>query len=328
MSVVLSLPVRCSATSAMTANRVTLWTWSSMFSASDIEPVGLGRGPAGHRGGELLALGQLGRGGRRDDLDLGRLREVLSQPVAALGEGLGLGVNPANLAPLAPAEQAMVYAELDLGPDLDVGQLDEHLERVGDPAVGRVFQGDDAELDVPPVDLLEDGGDRSDRNVLDGLAKFRHRGQVAVAVLRTQAGDAQVPLERPGSAHELAEDQAERLGGQGTLAGGQGPCDDLVLTRRRPDLHPLMMLDLSNLRGDRGPAVEQLDQVEVELVDLSPQARQGGGPLRVGRLAGRSLCGCGVTIRWGGLTGHRSTRRETIGRMRHLNLRRKLLSDK
>ena len=285
MSVVLSLPVRCSATSAMTANRVTLCDLVFDVLGQDVEPVGLGRGAAGHRGGELLALGQLGGGGRRDDLDLGRLREVLAQPVAALREGLGLGIDPPDLAPLAASEQAMVNPQPDLGPDLQVGELDEHLERVGDPAVGRVLQGDDAELDVPAVDLLEDGGDRADGDVLDGLAKFRHRGQVAVAVLGTQAGDAQGPLERPGAAHQLAEDQPQRLDGKRALAGGQGPRDDLVLARRRPDLQPLMMLDLTDLRGDLGPAVEQVDQVEIELIDLPPQARQRGSPLRVGRLA-------------------------------------------
>ena len=84
MSVVLSRPVRSSARSPMTANRVTLWGWSSMFSARTFEPVGGGGGAAGDGGGELLALGELGGGGRGDDLDLRRLRQVLAQPVAAL----------------------------------------------------------------------------------------------------------------------------------------------------------------------------------------------------------------------------------------------------
>ena len=133
----------------------------------------------------------------------------------------------------------MVDPQPDLGADLQVGQLDEHVERVGDPAVGRVLEGDDAELDVPPVDLFEDGGDRADRHVLDGLAKFGDGRQMAVAVLGTQAGDAQAALERPRAAHELAEDQPQGLGRERALAGGQGPRDHLVLAGRRPDLHPL-----------------------------------------------------------------------------------------
>ena len=62
----------------------------------------------------------------------------------------------------------MVDPQPDLGADLEARQADEHLQGVGDPAVGRVLQGDDAELDVTAVDLLEDRGDRADRDVLDG----------------------------------------------------------------------------------------------------------------------------------------------------------------
>ena len=63
-------------------------------------------------------------------------------------------------------------AEPDLGADLQPGQPHEHLERVDDPAVGRVLQRHDAELDVPAVDLLEDRGDRADGDVLDRLAEI------------------------------------------------------------------------------------------------------------------------------------------------------------
>ena len=97
-----------------------------------------------------------------------RLRQVLAQPVPALRQRLRLGVHPADLAPLAAAEQVMVDPQPDLGADLDARQADEHVQGVGDPAVGRVLQGHDAELDVAAVDLLEDRGDRADRDVLDG----------------------------------------------------------------------------------------------------------------------------------------------------------------
>ena len=50
-----------------------------------------------------------------------------------------------------------------------------------------------------------------------------------------------------------------------------------------------MMLDLSNLRGDFRPAVEQADEVLIELVDLAAQDRERGSSLRVGQLRGRSL---------------------------------------
>jgi hypothetical protein len=46
------------------------------------------------------------------------------------------------------------------------------------------------------VDLLEDRGDRADRDVLDGRAELGDRGQVAVAVFRPQAGDPERLLQR------------------------------------------------------------------------------------------------------------------------------------
>ena len=134
------------------------------------------------------------------------------------------------------------------------------------------------------IDFLEDGRDRADRHVLDGLAKLGDRGEVAVAVLGPEVGDADRPLERPRAAHQLAEDDPQRLRGQRALAGGQGLGDDLVLARGRPDLEPLILLDLADLRGDLGAAIQQADEVLVEPVDLAPQARQTGLPLGVGRL--------------------------------------------
>ena len=169
-----------------------------------------------------------------------RLRQVLAQPVPALREGLGLRVDPLDLAPLAPAEQAVVDPQPDLGPDLQARQPDEHLERVGDPAVGRILQRDDPELDVAAVDLLEDRGDRADRDVLDGLAELGDRGEVAVAVLRPEAGDPQRPLQRPRAAHQLAEDQPERLRRAAGLGSRPGPGDHLVLAGRRPDVEALL----------------------------------------------------------------------------------------
>ena len=53
----------------------------------------------------------------------------------------------------------MVDPQLDLGTDFHVGQLDEHVESVGDPPIRRVFQRNDAELDVPSIELFEHGGD-------------------------------------------------------------------------------------------------------------------------------------------------------------------------
>ena len=97
-------------------------------------------------------------------------------------------------------------------------------------------------------------------------------------------GDAQAALERPRAAHQLAEDEPQGLDGQRTLAGGQDLRDDLVFAGGRPDLQPLIVLDLADLGDDLGAAIEQADEVQIELVDLTPQARERRAALRVGRL--------------------------------------------
>ena len=102
-------------------------------------------------------------------------------------------------------------AQPHFGPDLQVRELDEHVEGVGDASVGRVFERHQAELDVAAIDLLEDGRDRRDRHVLDAFAKFCDRGQVAVAVFGPEIGDADGALKGPRAAHQLAEDDPQRF---------------------------------------------------------------------------------------------------------------------
>ena len=82
---------------------------------------------------------------------------------------------------------------------------------------------------------------------------------------------------------ELAKDDPQRFRRQRARAGGQGLRDHLVLARGRPDLEALIVLDLADLRGDLGTAIEQSDQVLVEPVDLPPQVSQSRVPFRVGR---------------------------------------------
>ena len=129
-----------------------------------------------------------------------------------------------------------------LGPDLQVRKLDEHIERVGDPSVGRIFERDQAEFNVAAIDLLEDGGDRTNGDVLDAFAKFRDRRQVAVTVLWSKIRDANCPLKGSRAAHQLAKDNPQGVLRQRSLAGAQDLGDDLVFPRRRPDLKALIVL--------------------------------------------------------------------------------------
>ena len=113
----------------------------------------------------------------------------------------------------------MVHASRTSARILQARWSDEHVERVGNAAVGGVFERDEAELDVSAVHFLEHGGDRADRDVLDGVAELGDRGQMTVAVVRSQEGHAQGSLQGAAAAHELSKDEPECFRRQRTFVG-------------------------------------------------------------------------------------------------------------
>src|SRR3972149_576325 len=98
----------------------------------------------------------------------------------------------------------MVDLQLDLAANTD-RQPGEHVQGVGDWAVGGVFDRHDAEMAVAPVDLLEHGGNAPDRCELDRLAKTPDGCQVAEAVHRTEERNPQVRQQRSASAQQFTE---------------------------------------------------------------------------------------------------------------------------
>ena len=100
-------------------------------------------------------------------------------------------------------------------------QPGEHVERVGDAAVGRVLDRHDAEVGVPAIDLLEHRGDAADRHQLDALAEAMDGRQMAVAVGRPEIGDAQLFFQRPRAADQLAKDGADAALGERALVQRQ-----------------------------------------------------------------------------------------------------------
>ena len=199
--------------------------------------------------------------------------------------------------------------EPDLGADLQAREPDEHVEGVDDPAVGRVLQRDDPELDVPAVDLLEDRGDRADRDVLDRLAELGDGGQVAVAVLRARGRrPAAAAASDRRAAHQLAEDRAARsLAGSGPRLAARARA--MTSSSRAGDQtsSPCFCLTWPIWSDDLGAAVQQGDEFLVDPVDLAPEAREGRRTLGVGGRAcglgevdvGGSARACGASVHSG-----------------------------
>ena len=97
-------------------------------------------------------------------------------------------------------------------------QAREHVQRVGDPSIGRIFHGHQAEVGMLPVDLFEDGRDGPHRDEFDRAAEAMQGGQVAITVNRPQERDPQRSHQRAATAQKFAEDGPH--GGLGERAGG------------------------------------------------------------------------------------------------------------
>ena len=99
--------------------------------------------------------------------------------------------------------------DLHLGADLGRA-VQEGVERVDDAAADAVFDGDQAVVDVPADDFLEDAGDVGQRDVLDAAAELPHatpRGEnVPVG---PEEADPQRLFQRERPAHQLAIDRLQ-----------------------------------------------------------------------------------------------------------------------
>ena len=163
---VLSRPVGATGRRPMTRKRVEFAGLSSMRPAQDRHAVHLRRdvgGDGGHRRVVARPLHRR-RGGR--GLLGDRLRQMGREPVAALGEPLGMRAHQLHLAELdGPRDEVLRDVERHLAGDRHVG-VDEPVERHVDRAVGRVLHRDHAELGPAALDLVEDLRDRAHRQEL------------------------------------------------------------------------------------------------------------------------------------------------------------------
>jgi len=198
-----------------------------------------------------------------------RLRHVLAQPVTALRQRLRLAVDAADLRLLAVGQQVVVHADADLGTDPDLRHADEHVERVGHPPVGRVLQRHDAEIDVLAVHFLEDGGDVADRHEVHRLAEARQRGEVAEAVLRPEERHLEHPLQRPRAGDQFAVDGANRRLPEGAIVALEDVLDHFLFPGGGEDALAVLVLDLADLRREVRPLVDEFEDLQVELIDLS-----------------------------------------------------------
>ena len=123
---------------------------------------------------------------------------MFGQPVAALRQGLRLAEHFLHFGSGAFRQQVMVNPQLNFATNPH-RQTGEHVQRVYDSPIRRVFQRHDAELSVAATKFLKHGGDGGHRGQLTTLAKMVDRGEIRVAVLRPEVGHADRAAPQPGS---------------------------------------------------------------------------------------------------------------------------------
>ena len=218
---------------------------------------------AGHCRRSGLVAGQL-RGGRgAGHLHQPGLWHVPRQPLATLRQRLRLAVDLRDFRPLAAGQQVVMNRQLHLAADLE-RQPGEHVERVHNPPIGAVLDGGDAKIGAMAADFFEDRRDVADRNKDRRGPEAFDGGQVGEAVLGAQVGNPGPLDQLPRAGDQLAEhrphfDRAERpdSGLRDQLFPG------VVGQRSKPRLLGTGG-ELNLLEGQRGAAVDQLDQLAID----------------------------------------------------------------
>ena len=118
--------------------------------------------------GDSAALHLLHGGGGGEGGDGGGAREGALEELAALTEGLGVGVDGANGGGVGArgGEEAVLDGDDKLAADAKLGIVDQEVEGVVDSALEAVLDGDNAVVGHTGLDRLCDSVDGGERDVL------------------------------------------------------------------------------------------------------------------------------------------------------------------
>ena len=268
---------------------------SSIWLDSSPQPVDLGRGLAGDRGGaELVARAAraLGVAADRNALDS---RQVLVEPAAALRQRLRVRADAHDaLERIHAPHQAVVDPQLDLAADLQRAG-DEPIERVGDRALGGILDRDHAEVGVARLDFLEHLVAGAERQRAHRMPEVLEHGRLGVGALGTEERDLERLLLREAGRHDLAEQPRNLLVAQRPAVALQRRPQHLRLAVRAIEIDRVAggVLRDADLLGEARAAIDELLQLLVERVDFGAQRgerRLVGGR---GRAPPRALAACG-----------------------------------
>jgi hypothetical protein len=226
---------------------------------------GFSRNRAGAR---LLACPARGFGVGADRHALGA-RQVLVEPAVALRERLGVRIDALHRAQVAPARhQVLLDAQLDLAADPERRDQQE-VQRAADRALGGILRRHHGELrraGLAAPEHLVDGGSRAR---LDRAAEMLAHRLLAEGALGPEVGDAQLLLQPAAGGNDLAEHARGGLRGQRIARLLCDAAQDLRFALRTVGRRAA--LQRADAPREAGPALQALEQLVVQAVDLAPQ---------------------------------------------------------
>ncbi len=165
----------------------------------------------------------------------------------------------------------VVHLQAHLAADGQVRHAHKHVERVGYAAVGGVFHRHHAEVAMPAVHFLEDGGDAAHGHQINGLTEPFDGGQMTEGEFWPQVRDLEHLLQGAGAAHDLAENRAHGGGIERParfLVQLQHMFEDLLLAGGGEHFLTRLGLQPADLAGMGCTLIDQLDDLLIQLVNL------------------------------------------------------------
>ena len=232
----------------------------------DLELTLFGGKGAGNGGGARFGGGELGGscgGGGFDDFCFW---EAGLNPVAALSERLGVGIEFFDSGAGDAGDEAVADGHDDLSDDFEVA-IHEHVQRVGDNAFGGVFDGDDSVVGAAFADFGEDVGDGFLGEVLEAVSEPADGGLVGEGGFRSEEGDGHWFFKREGAGHNFAVDSPQGAASYGALVEAVEFCKDGSFAVRRIDAAAAGQFDFSDSEHVFGALVEESDDFRVDGVN-------------------------------------------------------------
>src|SRR5205807_6281577 len=127
--------------------------------------------------------------------------------------------------------------------------------------IGGILQRHNAEIDVAAIDLLENRGDAADPHVFNVLAEALDGSKMTVTIFRSKVGYLEHLLERPGAAHDFAENGADGGLIQGPFAGIEDVLKNFLFSCWGKDFRALIVLDFTDLGGQGSALVDEFQDL-------------------------------------------------------------------